>query len=68
MRTFFHPECFLCRACGVPITEYKEGYQDIYYNNILIPTPMFINVMRITKLREEKNIRSSVNNVDEAHA
>lgn len=23
MGTFFHPECFLCRACGVPITEYE---------------------------------------------
>ncbi|KAK4348865.1 hypothetical protein RND71_031620 [Anisodus tanguticus] len=23
MGTFFHPECFLCRACGYPITEYE---------------------------------------------
>lgn len=23
MGTFFHPECFLCRACGFPITEYE---------------------------------------------
>ncbi|KAJ8528450.1 hypothetical protein K7X08_022142 [Anisodus acutangulus] len=23
MGTFFHPECFICRACGYPITEYE---------------------------------------------
>ncbi|KAJ8535448.1 hypothetical protein K7X08_023168 [Anisodus acutangulus] len=23
MGTFFHPECFLCHACGFPITEYE---------------------------------------------
>ncbi|XP_030534465.1 protein DA1-related 2 isoform X1 [Rhodamnia argentea] len=23
MGTFFHPECFCCRACGYPITEYE---------------------------------------------
>ncbi|KAI3427902.1 LIM zinc-binding domain-containing protein [Psidium guajava] len=23
METFFHPECFRCRACGYPITEYE---------------------------------------------
>ncbi|XP_009615648.1 protein DA1-related 2-like [Nicotiana tomentosiformis] len=23
MGTFFHPECFLCHACGLPITEYE---------------------------------------------
>ncbi|XP_055828152.1 protein DA1-related 2-like isoform X2 [Solanum dulcamara] len=23
MRTFFHPECFLCCACGYPITEHE---------------------------------------------
>ncbi|XP_049344072.1 protein DA1-related 2-like isoform X1 [Solanum verrucosum] len=23
MGTFFHPECFLCRACGYPITEHE---------------------------------------------
>jgi hypothetical protein len=23
MGTFFHPECFCCRACGHPITEHE---------------------------------------------
>ena len=32
MGTFFHPECFCCRACGYPITEHEVI-------NILFPSP-----------------------------
>ncbi|KAK4343613.1 hypothetical protein RND71_036707 [Anisodus tanguticus] len=30
MGTFFHPECFICRACGYPITEYEHAIRDYY--------------------------------------